>query len=268
MASNKLSWKLRRVTYPKYESKKEKKGTPLQRIRSADMSYEEQIMHVREKNLDREDISDQESSHYIQDARRNTERDLSLEGRPKRNMFRHSHSTSCAPSPRARASSSSGSSTCEGVERHFRQDKTRSAGDLHLNRPCGGEERLLDWSTRTADQDHKFERRSRSLYRNSEKTLQERRQKQLCACKSVPPTRQCSEDIYEGHLPISSASLDTRSRSSQLRRMLSLFSVVCDKEVEKSSPKKILRPPTKHVYRKGVSGLPVRCSPNRLGLVC
>lgn len=224
-------------------------------------------MYVRTKNFAREDFSDQRSSHRVQDTRGRSERGISLEGRLKRNIFRHSHSTSCTPSPRARASHSSDGRICGGVE-HLRQDKTRSASDLCSNRPRGGEERLLDWNTRTVDQDsHKFERRSRSLYRNSEKTLQERRQKQLCACKSVPPMRQCSEDIYKEDLPISPVSLDTRSRSSQLRRVLSLFSMVCDKDVAKSSPKKILRPPTKHLYRKGMSGLAVRYSPNRLGLV-
>lgn len=59
-------------------------------------------------------------------------------------------------------------------------------------------------------------------------------------------------------------SADTRSRRSQFRRAISLFSLSCDKETErnikdKGAPQKILRPPTRHFYRKGHSGLPIEC---------
>lgn len=235
----------------------------MQRLRSADLSY------ASERNFAGGDTLDPKPSQKSQiSTRGRSERALSVEGQLKRNGFRHNHSMSCTPSPRMRENRSSDGRLCGDVEPHLRRGEARSAGDLHSNRARGGEERLLDWNARTPNQDNPtFERRSRSLYRNSEKTLHNRRQKQLCACNSVPPMRQCSDDIYKEDSPLSAVSLNTRSRSSQIRRVLSLLSVVCDKEVEKTPKKRILRPPTKHQYRRGISGLPVRCSPNHLGLV-
>ena len=68
------------------------------------------------------------------------------------------------------------------------------------------------------------------------------------------------------------SSTESRSRRSQFRRAISLFSLSCDKETERSSSKdkgsssqqKILRPPTRHFYRKGLSGLPIECGTRTL----
>lgn len=60
-------------------------------------------------------------------------------------------------------------------------------------------------------------------------------------------------------------------RSSQFRRAWSLFSIRRDevKKKEKPPPQRILRQPTRHVYRRGISGLPIECT-NRhlLGVTC
>ena len=63
-------------------------------------------------------------------------------------------------------------------------------------------------------------------------------------------------------------TVQTKSRRSQFRRAISLFTLNCDKETERINkekivPNKILRPPTKYVYKRGLSGLPIECPVTR-----
>ncbi|XP_071540080.1 uncharacterized protein [Panulirus ornatus] len=65
----------------------------------------------------------------------------------------------------------------------------------------------------------------------------------------------------------SAAYEDLHNRRSQFRRAWSLFSIGCDEiEKEKPPPQRILRPPTRHVYRRGISGLPIECTSRHLGI--
>ncbi|KAG7160895.1 uncharacterized protein LOC121875756 [Homarus americanus] len=60
---------------------------------------------------------------------------------------------------------------------------------------------------------------------------------------------------------------DAQNRRSQFRRAWSLFSIGCDEvEKEKLPPQRILRQPTRYVYRRGISGLPIECTNRHLGI--
>ncbi|XP_066968994.1 uncharacterized protein [Macrobrachium rosenbergii] len=60
---------------------------------------------------------------------------------------------------------------------------------------------------------------------------------------------------------------DLQSRRSQFRKAWSFFSIGCDDiPKEKPPPKRILRQPTRHVYRRGISGLPIECTNRVMGL--
>ncbi|XP_068247557.1 uncharacterized protein [Palaemon carinicauda] len=72
----------------------------------------------------------------------------------------------------------------------------------------------------------------------------------------------------------SDGSSEGGSRCSHFRRALSLFSVSSEKEMQffqkekkKETTTRLLRPPTRYVYRRGVSGLPVTYSSSVLGIV-
>lgn len=55
-------------------------------------------------------------------------------------------------------------------------------------------------------------------------------------------------------------------RRSQFRRAWSLFSMGCDESQKKAQPQSILRQPTRHMYRRGISGLPVECNSRDVGV--
>ncbi|XP_068241355.1 uncharacterized protein [Palaemon carinicauda] len=60
---------------------------------------------------------------------------------------------------------------------------------------------------------------------------------------------------------------DLQNRRSQFRKAWSFFSIGCDATPkEKSPPKRILRQPTRHVYRRGISGLPIECTNRVMGV--
>lgn len=66
---------------------------------------------------------------------------------------------------------------------------------------------------------------------------------------------------------VKSDNTSFEDRRSQFRRAWSLFSIGCDEvEKEKPPPQRILRPPTRHVYRRGISGLPIECTSRHLGV--
>ncbi|XP_045585674.1 uncharacterized protein [Procambarus clarkii] len=63
------------------------------------------------------------------------------------------------------------------------------------------------------------------------------------------------------------SSDDADNRRWQFRRAWSFFSAGCDERRKgKPPPQKILRQPTRHVYRRGISGLPVECTNRSLGV--
>ncbi|KAK7056552.1 hypothetical protein SK128_019889, partial [Halocaridina rubra] len=58
-----------------------------------------------------------------------------------------------------------------------------------------------------------------------------------------------------------------QNRRSQFKRAWTFFSMGCD-EVQKGkpTPQRILRQPTRYVYRRGISGLPVECTNRNMGV--
>lgn len=262
MAANKTIF--RSVTFPKYEYTEKKMSGPLQRMRSADLSTE--VNSRRQLSEDGLLSSTQGSQKSMKS---NRSRGVSAQGHVKMQHFQHAHSTSCTPSPRTRSCRSTDGRLCGSVGRSTHEVDSRSVGNLQSSK-FRGEELPLDWRARDrrhCSHDRSLRhRRSRSVQRRSERS---RHRSQLCASVSLPPLSKGFPEYTQSPTtpPVQPASPDTRGRLSHLRRALSLFSMSCDKEVGKSPQRRILRPPTKHLYRKGVSGLPIKCSPNRIGLV-
>lgn len=60
---------------------------------------------------------------------------------------------------------------------------------------------------------------------------------------------------------------DPQGRRSQFRRAWSLFSMGCHESHKKAPQQSILRQPTRHMYRRGISGLPIECTNRDLGVV-
>lgn len=60
---------------------------------------------------------------------------------------------------------------------------------------------------------------------------------------------------------------DPQDRRSQFRRAWSLFSMGCHESHKKAPPQSILRQPTRYLYRRGISGLPVECTSRDMGVV-
>lgn len=59
---------------------------------------------------------------------------------------------------------------------------------------------------------------------------------------------------------------DNPSRRSHFRRALSMFLIGCDDETKEKQPQRsILRQPTRHTYRRGISGLPIECTNRHVG---
>lgn len=259
MATNKTF--LRSVTFPKYEYTEEKLSSKLQRMRSADLSTEvsSRRRHVSEDGL----LNRTQDS---QNGRKsNRTRGVSAQGHVKLQHFQHAHSTSCTPSPRTKSCRSTDGRLCGSVGRSTHEVDSRSVGNLQSSRFRGEDWRARDGRHCSHDRSLRH-RRSRSVQRRSERS---RHRSQLCASVSLPPLSKEFPEYTQSPAtpPAQPTSPDARGRLSQLRRALSLFSMSCDKEVGKSPQRRILRPPTKHLYRKGVSGLPIKCSPNRIGLV-
>lgn len=60
---------------------------------------------------------------------------------------------------------------------------------------------------------------------------------------------------------------DTPSRRSHFRRALSMFLIGCDDDTKEKQPQRsILRQPTRHTYRRGISGLPIECTNRHVGV--
>ncbi|XP_071540384.1 uncharacterized protein [Panulirus ornatus] len=275
MASNKKTVNIRSTTYPNHETmKKNKKPVfSLRRMNSFDYSYQDTSPTTKEERGARE---------------------VSAEGRLRVHQFHQTHSassssasssTSLAPGQKLLRFSdecwcSSAAEQGSATSPKFRQ---RSASRLSM---CSNVVRMVDWqrhlperhSLSPTNSQESSERHSRSSERRSEKNLSlaERRRSQFCPSISLPPSSKLQAEpptsAVNSKTPTATTttvSTEGRRRRSQFRRAWSLFSLTCDKEVdrrEKSPQQRILRQPTRHFYRRGLSGLPIECSSNKLGL--
>lgn len=270
MATNKIAMKFRSITYPNHESTQSKKQRgKLQRMESFDFSQNEPTPCLKTPG--------------------NTRREVSAEGRLRVQQFQHTHSASSTLAPGQKLLRFSDECWCNTAGEHSSRPQARSVGCLTSPKAkpgsavrlgmCSNVERLVDWQRKSPDRhsvspNHSLDashRHSRSKERRSDRDASNsERRSHFSTSVSLPPTsKQGSEDTSTATTPTTPPV--TRSRRSQFRRAWSLFSLTCDKEVErdrreKSPQQRILRPPTRHFYRRGLSGLPIECSSRYLGL--
>ncbi|KAG7160898.1 uncharacterized protein LOC121875725 [Homarus americanus] len=273
MATNKIAMKFRSITYPSHETSGQKKQRrKLQRMESFDFS--------------------QHDSPTVSTKSIVSRREVSAEGRQRTQHFHdtHAQSTPCTLAP--------GQKLLRFSDECWYSPAGEQAGRPHASVGCltspkskpgaavrigvNSVERLVDWQRQSSDkhtisssnsQEHSH-RHSRSKERRSDRdsTSSEKRG-HYCASVSLPPPSKSSEQNPTANTTTTTPPVtsETRGRRSQFRRAWSLFSLTCDKEVErdrreKSPQQRILRPPTRHFYRRGLSGLPIECSTRYLGL--
>ncbi|XP_068248112.1 uncharacterized protein [Palaemon carinicauda] len=284
MATNKIAMKFRSITYPNHDSPTHSSNRgKLQRMKSFDFSHSETCTTTtRPAMVNR--------------------REVSAEGRMRTRHFQHTHSAShssntLAPGQKLLRFSDECWCTPPPIEHGGRQarsvgcltsPKSRPGSAIRLGATGSSSssspvERLVDWQRESGIERHslspshsyeRFSRQSRSRERRLEKDSSsssscERRSHLSSSASLLQSSKSSSVDVTTPtNAPVSS---EGRSRRSQFRRAWSLFSLTCDKEVErerreKSPQQRILRPPTRHVYRRGLSGLPIECSSRYLGL--
>ncbi|KAK7079793.1 hypothetical protein SK128_010735 [Halocaridina rubra] len=280
MATNKIAMKFRSITYPNHESppSKNKRGK-LQRMKSFDYSQSETATTTSKPTT-------------------STRREVSVEGRIKAKQFQHTHSASNTTNtlaPGQKLLRFSDECWCSPSPDHEGRPQAKSVGCLvsPKSKPgtvvrlsAGGTvERLVDWQRESPDRlsvspSHRYESYSRysgSKERRSEREASAGERRSHFSASASLPQHSKSSSSTDSATPTATTpttppvSSEGRSRRSQFRRAWSLFSLTCDKEIErdrreKSPQQRILRPPTRHIYRRGLSGLPIECSSRYLGL--
>lgn len=270
MQSAKKGMSVRSITYPSANTVRSANKTKvvLRRMNSFDCSFED----IDEKTLGRE---------------------VSMEGRFRARHFLYTHSSSSSSS-----SSSSTSSSSQGqgqkllrfsderwcgpaVEQQvlISPSKSRQRSSSRLRGGHTSLERLLDWKRHSPERRSSSQscgqRHSRSTERRNTKfSSTNERRSHFCSSVSLPPSAQMPSDTDSTSSSTSTStqvSSEGHRRRSQFRRAWSLFSLACDKEGEregraKSPQQRILRPPTRYSYRRGISGLPIECTSTTLGL--
>ncbi|XP_045609146.1 uncharacterized protein [Procambarus clarkii] len=268
MATNKLAMKFRSITYPNHEASSQKKHRKrLQRMQSFDFSQNEPSTVPVKSSVSR--------------------REVSAEGRLRAQQFQDTHTVSANLAPGQKLLRFSDECWCSPAGEQLGRPHPATAGCLTSPKSKPGAavrlgvtnvERLVDWQRQSPEkhivssnsQDHS-QRHSRSKERRSDRdsTSSERRSHYCASVSLPPPTKSPEQNTAANATTTTTATSESRGRRSQFRRAWSLFSLTCDKEVErreKSPQQRILRPPTRHFYRRGLSGLPIECSTRYLGL--
>lgn len=272
--------KFRSITYPNHDSSptQKKNRGKLQRMKSFDFSQSETTTTTTKPTT-------------------TIRREVSAEGRLRTRHFQHTHSasnTSNTLAPGQKLLRFSDECWCSPSADNGDRPQARSVGCLISPKLKPGSamrlttgntvERLVDWQRASPERlsvspSHESQARlSRSRERRSDKDscISERRS-HFSTSVSLPQPSSKSAGAEPTVPTITTpttppVSSESRSRRSQFRRAWSLFSLTCDKEVErdsrreKSPQQRILRPPTRHFYRRGLSGLPIECSSRYLGL--
>ncbi|XP_045609571.1 uncharacterized protein [Procambarus clarkii] len=262
MATIKKALSCRSTTYPLKDSTKIKARFSLRRMKSFDCSFEESALR-EERRM----------------------RDVSAEGRLRAEYFQYTNSPTSAFAPAQKILRFSDECWCGPAVEPDCVSPTKSKHRiLSRTNASGNAEKLVDWQrhfperrslspSSSQESCHRHSRASeKSCCRNA--SIMERR-RQFCSSVSLPPSTKLpsepgssttSVNSTTAHAPVST---EGRRRRSQFRKAWSLFSLTCGKETprrEKSPQQRILRPPTRHEYRRGLSGLPIQCSTNKLGL--
>ncbi|KAG7160897.1 uncharacterized protein LOC121875776 [Homarus americanus] len=263
MATGKKGLNTRSTTYPTHDTTKNKLRFSLRRMNSFDCSYDDPCLLEEDKSA----------------------REVSAEGRARTCYFQYAHTSTASSAPGHKLLRFSDECWCGPTpeQRYISPLKSKQRLNSKYS-TVGNVEKLVDWQRQSPDR-HSVspsnsqdagQRHSRSTERRTGKTgsILERR-KQFCSSVSLPPLSKSPPEpvstVNNSNTPAPSTTVSTegRRRRSQFRRAWSLFSLSCDKDVqrrEKSPPQRILRPPTRRTYRRGVSGLPIQCSTNTLGL--
>ena len=263
------------------------------RFSSSSVTYS--FLHPKHNTLHTQQPSFQLSHPQANRTRCRSRRNLSAEGWMKVQTFQQTHSASSTSSlsqkslrfsadglrrtPTVHLSASqthSRSASCLPLSRYRGHSYTTSRDEsspYHLTRPSSGE--IQTHSSRSS-----FDRSSQSPKKSFDKGESSPHEQQTNCPKHKNVDRKCekcslnnseSQGSSSGTKPssptepsssVQQSQSDSRSRRSQFRRAISLFSLSCDKETERTKEKsgsqqKILRPPTRHVYKKGLSGLPI-----------
>ncbi|XP_050700741.1 putative protein TPRXL [Eriocheir sinensis] len=187
-----------------------------------------------------------------------------------------SSSRSSSSSSSSGSSGSSSSSVSPSISSSSSGSSTYTSCSCHSNNST---ERLIGCQREVTDRINRKSsisqspspRHKPSNTRRSGRSLSLAERRQLCSSSSLPTSADTESTTSRPSNASTNASSEGRRRRSQFRRAWSLFSLTCDKEVErerreKSPQQKILRPPTRYYYRRGVSGLPIECSSTYVGL--
>lgn len=203
-------------------------------------------------------------------------REVSAEGQSRTRMFQNSHSCISTGSTTTTISSSHHHRSLRNSQDFCAAPTSETNNADRANDDRKGSERLIDWRRQSPDgcicSYDSTSRHSRSPEKRTTENAHCIRRRRLCMSASVPPSSENCSTTETSGVTIERISNEGRRGRLHFRRALSLFSVSRngkeadkDRRGEKSPQKKILRPPTRHVYRRGPSGLPIECSKN-LGL--
>lgn len=294
--------KYRSVTYPNDENTNErnsfgyKNRGKLKRMDSIDTDQclisSTQQLQISAQNQSQNQLHLPATS-YLSARPTERRRDLSLEGHLRASQFKQAHSATSPITPAKRLLRfSDGSLGKSGVGMHQSFGKqvkstscipTSKRGSPSPRTSNTNLERLVDWQKPSFDRPHVSPNRNKNYHESTQHQKSQKSGKQQdkkleryystdcqesTSSSRSPPADQVSSGPNNGS---SRGNSDTRSRRSQFRRAISLFSLSCDKETERERrekvSQKILRPPTRHVYRRGMSGLPIECTSRNLGVV-
>ena len=281
MASNKLSLSYRSVTYPHEDnvtriccyghlrctlhSTSTPKVNKLTRMESFDDGFEEEL----------------ERNSELQPKSTILRRNISDEGRLRTHQFHQTHSTSSGLTVPVQKILRFSDDSLSQSRREEHQEQSQGFRNHVRSISCLPLAKLRSPSPKNLSPSPDWKRSTFAKLNISPNRSQEKSDHSLCSCESLNKSSerrshcercssQCSTEDSRDHSPVDpslsnrSSGNDARSRRSQFRRAISLFSLSCDKETDRErrdkTPQRILRPPTRYVYRKGVSGLPIECT--------
>lgn len=245
IAASKITLKLRRLTHPAPERRKSKKQISSEKRKSFDNSELEAENSVC-SNRSEESMGEEEQDHS-----------------PRRHSCWATDATHHEYFPPAAAAAAAITSSINNLNANVEQDN------------FGTIERLLDFG-------QQWRRNSvlppcvQDLFQPHSHPAGHRR----ITLASLPLMKTPTKQATVTTTPTESRTFleSVTGRRTQFRRAWSLFSLTSEREaarekVEKEprgkkekSHQRILRPPTRHYYRRGISGLPIQCSPDSLRL--
>ena len=309
MSSNKLSLQYRSVTYPHAENVTRIccYGHLRCTLHSSSPSNNKTNKLTRMQSFDEDRVDDEVAALSLQAEQSSSHnrnammrRNISEEGRLRTHQFQQTHSSSSGltvPVQKILRFSDDSLSQSRRAETHAQtqgfRNHVRSISCVPLSKfrspsprnSSFNSERLADWQRTSYERLNISPNRSHERMESSPPCCSSRgnrlhTERRCERCLSAEPKLGMSDRLSptEAASPSNrsggsstTGNGDARSRRSQFRRAISLFSLSCDKETERDrrdkTPQRILRPPTRYVYRRGVSGLPIECTQRSMATV-